>query len=318
MNKGLTRWLVLSVIFMFCLFNLLYLQASVANAAGVYGQVPGKWSLNKKGFRDEFVPTFGYGKGVYAVKGLYADVLLALDTDGEGFAECKRVSEGHDVAQPIPDPSCGPQGPICTSLPYKCSSELVRPLFIATNIMPSSSERLRWTNSDNPTPAFKPLKTPAKGIRSFYFERSSKPRALEGKTLFHGAWLSGPNEFNPGADESYPTSVYDHYGRALYFRETSGIKFLTEPSIDFIEASVFEPVMKDKYQWKGAAGSTTYHDQPQYYPFNKIYTVPGGYWLEIDWLADFEGAGATTHTLILQIIDGKVSVLATAQETRMY
>jgi len=318
MKNGLYSLFITFEILMLCLFNLLYLQASDANAEGVYGQVPGKWSLDKHGFRDKFVPTSGYGNGVYAVKGLYDDILLALDTDGEGFAECRIVSGERGVAQPIPDSNCNPHGPICTAFPYKCSSELARPLFIATNTRPTSSERLKWVNSINPTPAFKPIKIPAGGLLPLYFERFSKPKALNGKHLFHGAWLSGPNEFQPSADESYPTSVYEHYGRALYFREASGIKFLSKPSLNFGEASAFEPAMKDKYQWEGEPLSAPLHDQPQYYPFHKIYTVPGGYWLEIDWLSDFEGAGATIHTLILQVIKGEISQFTSAQQTRMY
>lgn len=311
MNKGLTTWLILFGGFMFAV-NSPSLQAAE------YGKVPGKWTLDEKGFRDKFVPNPGYGKGVYAVQGISADVVLAIDTEGEGFAECRKISEGQGVAQPVPDPNCSPAGPRCTAFPYKCSSELSKPLFIETNVRPTTSERLKWSNSINATPAFKLIKNPAQGIRPFYFERSCSPKALNGKILFHGAWLTGPNEFQRGADESYPASVYNHYGRALYFREASGIKFLSEPSIDFGEASAFEPATKDKYEWEGEPSSAPLHDQPQYYPFRKIYTVPEGYWLEIDWLADFEGAGATTHTLILQVINGKISEFVSAEQTRMY
>jgi hypothetical protein len=318
MSNGLTKWHVVFLSLMFALVNMPPLQASEARPAAVYGEVPGKWTLNEKGHRDKFVPTSGYGKGVYAVQGINADWVLALDTDGEGFAECRRIPEGQGAAQPISNPNCGPQGPRCTAYPYKCSSELTRPLFIETNVRPTTSERLKWSNSINPSPAFKLIGTPAKEIRPFYFERSCKPNALAGAILFHGAWLSGPNEFHPGADESFPASVYDHYGRALYFRETPGIKLLSEPAIDFGEASAFERVVKGEYQWVGEPESTPFHDQPQYYPFHKIYTVPGGFWLEIDWEADFEGAGASTDTLILQVIDGKISEFTSAQRIRMY
>jgi hypothetical protein len=311
MNKGLASWFVLLGSFTFAV-NSPSLQAAE------YGQIPGKWTLNKQGFRDKFVPNPGYGKGVYAVRGISADEVLALDTDGKGFAECRKISGGTDTAQPIPEPNCSPAGPRCTAFPYKCSSELSKPLFIETNIRPTASERLIWANSASPAPAFKPIINPAQGIRPFYFERSCRPKLLDGKTLLHGAWLTGPNKFQPEADESYPTSVYDHFGRALYIREASGIKFLSGPSLDFGEASAFEPAITDKYQWEGEPASAMHHDQPQYYPFHKMYTVPGGYWLEIDWLADFEGAGAVTHTLILQIIDGKVSEFTSAQQTRMY
>jgi hypothetical protein len=317
MNKGLTGWFVLFGSFL-CAFNSPYLHANEARSAAVYGKVPGKWSHDEKGFRDKFVPTSGYGNGVYAVQGINADWVLALDTDGDGFAECRKIPAGQGTAQPVPDPNCGPQGPRCTAYPYKCSSEMARPLFIETNVRPTTSERLTWSNSNNPVPAFKPIGNPPKGTRPFYFERSCRPKALDGKILFHGAWLTGPNEFHPKADESFPASVYDHYGRALYFRETPGIKFLSEPAINFGEASAFEPAMKNGYRWEGEIWSDKLHDQPQYYPFNKIYTVPGGFLLEIDWEADFEGAGAAMNTLILQVIDGKVSEFTSAQQIRMY
>lgn len=318
MSKGLTKWLVLFWSLMLALVNPPSLQASEARPDAVYGEVPGKWTLDEKGHRDKFVPTSGYGKGVYAVQGINADWVLALDTDGEGFAECRKIPEGQGAALPIPNPNCGPQGPRCTAYPYKCSSEMSRPLFIETNVRPTTGERLKWFNSTKPEPAFKPIGNPAKEIRPFYFERSSRPKALAGKILFHGAWLTGPNEFHPKADESFPASVYDHYGRALYFRETSGIKFLSEPAIDLGEASAFEPAMKDGYRWAGETWADKLHDQPQYYPFNKIYTVSGGFWLEIDWEADVEGAGAILNTLILQVIDGKVSEFTSAQLIRMY
>jgi len=316
MGKGLTGWLVLLGSIMFVASSPLH--AGEGPPATAYGNVPGKWSLNEKGFRDKFVPTLGYGNGVYAVEGISADVVLALDTDGESFAECRKISGGQGEAQAIPNPNCGPAGPRCTAFPYKCSVELSKPLFIETNIRPTTSERLKWAKSADPAPAFKSINDPAKGISPFYFERYCKPKALNGKILFHGAWLTGPNKSKPGLDESYPASVYDHYGRALYFREVSGIKFLSEPSVDFGEASAFEPASKNEYRWEGEAWSDKLHEQPQYYPFNKIYTVPGGFWLEIDWDSDFEGAGVTTHTMILKMTDEKFSEFISAFQTRMY
>lgn len=311
MIKGLTSWFVLLVSYM-------VMVVSPNLQAAEYGEIPGKWSLDTHGFRNKFIPNPGYGKGVYAVMRLNSDVVLALDTDGEGFAECRKIHDGQGDAQPIPYPNCGPAGPMCTAYPYRCNSELSKPLFIETNVRPTTSERLKWSNSNNPIPAFQPIKNSVAGISPFYFERSCSPKALNGKTLFHGAWLTGPNEYQRGADESYPASVYDHYGRALYFREASEINFLSEPSLDFAEPSAFEPAKKDKYEWEGESLTAPLHDQPQYYPFHKIYTVPGGYWLEIDWLSDFEGAGATTHTLILQLINGKITEFTSAQQTRMY
>jgi hypothetical protein len=177
---------------------------------------------------------------------------------------------------------------------------------------------LEWSDSQNPTPAFKPIGNPPKGAEIFYFERSCAPKALAGKRLFHGAWLSGPKEFNPEGDESYPASVYDHYGRALYFREATGVKFLSEPTSELGEASAFEPVAKGNFRWAGESDSAAFHDQPQFYSFHKIYMVPGGFWLEIDWEADHEGAGASTNTILLQVIGGKASQLATAYKIRMY
>lgn len=292
-------------------------------AATVYGSVPGKWTLNEKGFRNIFVPEPGYGHGVYAVKGMSADVVLALDTDGEGFAECKKISAGQGLAQPIADSSCFPKGVGCTFFPYQCSSELVKPIFIDTEVRPTSSERLTWLNSTKPIPAFKPIQNTSSSTPPFYFERSCNPAALKGKVLFQGAWLIGPNDFHRGIDGSFPASVYEHFGRALYFREDGGIKFLATPSLDFGEASAFEPAVKYTYQ-DDATGGTTLHAEPQdhpksqQYPFRKIYTVPGGYWLEIDWDEDFEGAGVRTNTLILQVINGEISTFTTAEGIRMY
>lgn len=316
MANGITRWIVLFWGAM--LANSPCLYAGERPPAAVYGTVPGSWTHNEKGFADKFVPAPGYGKGVYAVQGLHANVVLALDTDGEGFAECRKISGGEGTAQPIPNPACGPAGPACTAYPYQCSSELSRPLFIETDIRPTASERLHWTDSSRPSPAFRPLVSPAKGAKPFYFERSCRPKAFAGRVLFHGAWLAGPEEFRPGPDESVPASIYEHYGRALYFREASGIKFLSEPSITLGEASAFEPVPRGSYQWEGEPESAPRHAQPQYYAIHKLYTVQGGYWLEIDWQADFEGAGVSMNTLILRVQNGKVSEFASAQQVKMY
>lgn len=312
------QWVHLLLGLMIACANPAISQAGEAKPAAVYGEVPGKWSLNEHGHRDKYIPVSGYGHGVYAAQGINADWVLALDTDGDGFAECRKIPEGEGTAHPIPNPACSPQGPRCTAYPYKCSAELTRPLFIETDVRPITGERLKWSESINPVPAFDPAGKPAKDISPFYFERSSKPNALSGKILFHGAWLSGPNEFHRGPDESFPASVYDHYGQALYIRDASGIRFLSKPDVNFGEASAFEPASKDGYRWEGETWKDKLHDQPQYYPFHKIYTVPGGFWLEVDWEADFEGAGASTHTLILQVIDGKFSEFTSAQRTRMY
>lgn len=317
MCNGLTsRKVLVGILFFF--ISSPSLHAGDSSPLAVYGEVPGKWSFTDKGHRDKFVPVFGYGNGVYAVPFIHTDLILVLDTDGEGFAECRAITEGQGSALPIPIPDCGPQGPRCTAYPYKCSSELKKPLFIDTNIRPTTSERLQWSESNSPSPAFEPIGKLENNISPFYFERSSKPTALAGKVLLHGAWLTGPNKFHPGADESYPASTYVHYGQALYVRDASGTKFLSAPAINLGEASAFEPASKEGYQWEGETWKDKLHERPQHYPFNKIYTVPGGLWLEIDWEADFEGAGSSTNTMILQVIDGKVSEYTLAQKTRMY
>lgn len=189
------------------LAGFMFVYSSTSLYAGAeYGNVPGKWALNNHGFRDKFIPVSGYGNGVYAVEGIFNDVVLALDTNGEGFAECRKVTKEQGLAQPIPIQNCEPTGPGCTAYPYKCSSELLKPIFIETNIRPTSSERLNWKDSINPLPAFIPLISSLNGKPPFYFERSCKPKALAGKILYHGAWITGPKNFQPGPDESVDKS----------------------------------------------------------------------------------------------------------------
>lgn len=148
--------------------------------AAAFGAVPGHWSLNSHGFRDQWQPDAGYGPGIYAVP-LGADELLAFDMDSATTAMCSRIDSKPFTLQYDSRPHYR----------FRCDGawDSRDVIFVAgTSVVPRQGEKLEWHPS---SASMLKLSSSNNGDAVHRYTATASPQLLHGDVLVSSAWFSG-------------------------------------------------------------------------------------------------------------------------------
>ena len=266
------------------------------------GIVPGHWSLTKQGFRNEYLPDSGFGRGVFSVP-LKAPVAIAFRMDSAGCVPCELVEKS---AHQFPYDSRHRYAYRCGSMP----PDVDRALFVATGEPVPRGFDPGWVESQDEHPRYSapPSKRPLR-----FHEWVTTWEVLPGKRLGCGAWFEG--EYPPRKDydevrgDTVDVADYVLRERSIYLLGASGSPEYLFRTRDGREA------------WKSTfelAFLPSDYSELERVRFSYVYPVRGGFWLRIAFSRDFEGAGVDEGIYLLELRDAGCRLLAGASETRMY
>lgn len=265
------------------------------------GEVPGHWGLTGQGFRDQFLPDPGFGKGVYSVP-LSAPRTLGFDLDSVNCVPCERV----------PGREHQSNGDSRRRNAYKCLPGLHgnQAFFMASAESVAGAADPVWVESKKRTPRF-----PASGptVRNLFFhEWITAKEVAPGKRLACGAWIEGTyppkGEYSEEYGDTIAAGNYVIRDRAIYFVQIENeLKYLFRDS---------RPVESGKSTFESAFLPPHYSDLESA-GFSYVYRVPGALWLRTNFSRSIEGAGADEGMFLIELKEDS-RLLAGDTAIRMY
>lgn len=266
------------------------------------GEVPGHWSLNKQGFRHQFLPDSGFGNGVFSVP-LSAPAALAFDLDSAVCVPCMRVEGSEHQLRTDPRHrnayACGP------------GMSQRRAFFLASGESVGVGMDPGWVESKGQAPRFPVTGSPGTPLR--FHEWITSKEVTPGKRLACGAWFEGAypprKEFNEVRGDTVDAADYIVRDRAIYLVDSGN-----RPEYLFRSS---EPTEAWKSTFELAFLPPDYSELERV-GFAQIYKVAGGFWLRVNVVRDFEGAGAEEGIVLLEFRNGRYQLLAGATDVRMY
>lgn len=266
------------------------------------GEVPGHWGLTSKGFRDQFLPDDGFGKGVFSVP-MDAPAALAFDLDSISCVPCALVKgRAHQSDNDSRLRNA-----------YKCEPGLQgrQAFFMASAESVFGAEDPGWAESKRRTPRFKMTGTSVRA--PFFHEWISSKEIAPGERLACGAWIEGvyppKGEYSEEYGDTIAAGTYVIRDRAIYLVVAgSDIQYLFRSE---------QPIESGKSTFELAFLPPRYSDLENV-DFSHLYRVRGGFWLRVNFSRSFEGAGADEGMFILDLRKDRPQLLAGDTAIRMY
>lgn len=265
------------------------------------GEIPGLWELNDRGDRSRYVPSPGFGPGIYEVR-LSADRLLAFNLESAETTVCEKQAPV-DLSQ------------AAASLNrYRCRApwESRRAFFVAgANVEPGPGERIDWQTS-----TWSPLPMPAPtgdGQALHVHTAVATPALLQGRQLVTTAWFSGQyppeREFDPSRDDDIAFGRYRLSSRAVFlgpsvYRPTS-----------FLYRSDALVKVENPHEWMFLPEDASEKTNAR---LTKIYRIPRGHLFLLEGGRDHEGAGVLLSMDLIESSNGRWQRLVTAECLHMY
>jgi hypothetical protein len=265
------------------------------------GEVPGHWSLTRQGFRNEYVPDSGFGKGVFSVP-FDVPQAIAFNLAGPACMPCVRI-EGRWHQLP---------NDTRTRYAYRCKPGIEdhRAFFLASGESLGVGNDPKWIES-RAKPPFPPGLPRTDSLH--FHESITTYDVLPGRRLACSAWFQGAyppiKAFNETRGDTTDLADYVILDRAIYLVDAKGRpEFLLREN---------RPLESGNATYERAFLPWDYSELEQV-RFSYVYAVNGGFWLRIDFSQDFEGAGAESGMLLIEFRNGASRLVAGASDIMMY
>ena len=278
-----------------------YAIDTVFQVESAIGQIPGHWSLNGKGFREQFQPDPGFGNGIFSVP-MDAPATLGFDLDSIGCVPCALLKQReHQLEHDSKRRNA-----------YQCKPGLQgsQAFFMVAVESVMAAEDPVWVESEGPSPRYPMSGSPGKD--HFFHEWITTREVVPGKRLACGAWIQGA--YPPKGE--YSEEYGDTIANETYVIRDRGIYLVGRGNdLEFLYRSA-QPVRSGKITFESAF-LPPHHSDLENIGFSYVYRIRGGFWLRINFSRSVEGAGADEGMFILQFRNG-MQLLAGNTAIRMY